>query len=378
MIRKLLFMLLLLGSVAASAQFAGIGIIGSATPTGWDSDTDMATTDGVVYTLNNFTLTAGQIKFRKDNLWTENWGGATFPSGPALPNGQNLNVLAGIYNVTFNLSTLQYNFVNVSGFTSISLLGEFSSWTDVPMGTTDGVHYSLKYQTLSSGDVKFRSTGSWTSNWGGNTFPSGTGVADGMNIIVPGGTYNVDFNLQTLAYNFSYVSIGIIGTAADGWSNDVMMSTTNGVDYYLEYPLVPGELKFRANNNWDHNWGGTFPDGVATDGGSNFIVNAAGTYAISFNNQTKDFSFNVLLGTRDHVKSSLTVHTNPSSGGWTFSSRDKALETIVISDVTGKVVANAKPGVTEGYINAEHLEAGIYFAKVSSGSETATIKVIKK
>ncbi|PHK24704.1 hypothetical protein VF13_42775, partial [Nostoc linckia z16] len=143
-------------------------------------------------------------------------------------------------------------------------------------------------------------------------------------------------------------------------------------------PLVPGELKFRANNNWDHNWGGTFPDGVATDGGSNFIVNAAGTYAISFNNQTKDFSFNVLLGTRDHVKSSLTVHTNPSSGGWTFSSRDKALETIVISDVTGKVVANAKPGVTEGYINAEHLEAGIYFAKVSSGSETATIKVIKK
>ena len=58
------------------------GIIGTATPGGWDNDTDM------YYDYQNFvwkyngSLVAGAVKFRLNNTWTINYGPAGNPSGP--------------------------------------------------------------------------------------------------------------------------------------------------------------------------------------------------------------------------------------------------------------------------------------------------------
>ncbi|MDO9274100.1 MAG: SusE domain-containing protein [Lutibacter sp.] len=80
------------------------GIIGDATPTQWDSDTDMvydAATKTLSITMN---LTAAGIKFRANNAWALNLGdnGA---DGTLEYDGANIAVaVAGNYTVTLNLS----------------------------------------------------------------------------------------------------------------------------------------------------------------------------------------------------------------------------------------------------------------------------------
>lgn len=75
-----------------------IGIIGSATPGGWDTDTDMAY--NIVDNSWNLTvdLTDGEIKFRANDGWDINWGGSiaepTFNAG-------NITVSAGNYTIKF-------------------------------------------------------------------------------------------------------------------------------------------------------------------------------------------------------------------------------------------------------------------------------------
>lgn len=110
------------GTAMMFAQFPNIGILGGSTTVDWDSDLDMTTTDGVVYTYQNLVIEVPPVgddqpnpgvKFRQDDGWTINWGGSGFPSGAAVSGGNNIPATNGTYNVTFNLSTLQYNFVPV-------------------------------------------------------------------------------------------------------------------------------------------------------------------------------------------------------------------------------------------------------------------------
>ncbi len=90
---------------------ASIGIIGSATPGGWGTDTNMevnpANPAEVIVTLD---LVAGEVKFRANDDWNFNWGGAGFPSDTAVPNGPNIPVPAGRYTVKFNVNTKVYSF----------------------------------------------------------------------------------------------------------------------------------------------------------------------------------------------------------------------------------------------------------------------------
>lgn len=89
-----------------SAQPAAWGIIGSATPTGWDSDTNMtydATSKKWTITMD---LVGGQkIKFRANDTWDLNYGdnGA---DGSLEEGGSDIDVpTSGNYTVTLDLST---------------------------------------------------------------------------------------------------------------------------------------------------------------------------------------------------------------------------------------------------------------------------------
>lgn len=94
---------------------------------------------------------------------------------------------------------------------TISLIGSQigSPWTtDVNMGTTDGINYTLANQAFSTGEVKFRLNHEWSPgslDWGSVAFPAGIGVNGGPNIPIPSGTYDVSFNLLTGAYEFDQV-----------------------------------------------------------------------------------------------------------------------------------------------------------------------------
>lgn len=80
-----------------------IGIIGSASPNGWDSDVDMTyvpynaeTKELGYWEAKDITLASGEIKFRANDDWAINWGGDT---NDLTQGGDNISVEAGTYDI---------------------------------------------------------------------------------------------------------------------------------------------------------------------------------------------------------------------------------------------------------------------------------------
>lgn len=77
------------------------GIIGSATPNGWDSDTDMALvseTKGIYTWTIDVALTDGEMKFRENDAWDVDYGDNEDDGIPDFK-GANIAVSAGTYTV---------------------------------------------------------------------------------------------------------------------------------------------------------------------------------------------------------------------------------------------------------------------------------------
>lgn len=84
------------------------GIVGSGAANGWEGpDTQILTFDGVreVWYANAVTLNTGEIKFRKNNAWADNFGGA---NGTLVSGGDNIAVTAGIYNIVVDFKNSRY------------------------------------------------------------------------------------------------------------------------------------------------------------------------------------------------------------------------------------------------------------------------------
>ena len=275
-----------------------IGILGSSL-SGWDVDVDMETTDGVVYTLTSLSLNSGVVKFRQDDTWCKNWGGPDFPEGIGYTDGPDILVPnPGNYNITFNRETGQYSFTCVDNcLPLIGIIGSavppnLETGPDVDLITSDGITYTLRCFVFTDGGAKFRQDNNWDNNWGSNTFPNGTATLNGEEIPVTAGSYTVTFNIQTGDYSFTFPDIGILGSALNGWDDDIDLATTDGINYTIaDLTFTDGEVKFRAENSWAVNWGGwEFPSGWAWQNGPNIYV-PAGTYTVTFNRLTGEYSF---------------------------------------------------------------------------------------
>jgi len=370
------------GTAIMKAQFPSIGIIGDATPGEWTTDTDMTTTDGITYTLNNFTLDTGTVKFRQDNDWPSNWGGTTWPSGTGVFNSQqNIPSQPGLYNITFNLNTLAYNFEAAGNFATVTanVGGTVSSFF-----TLDGVTYNSNNVVVAND-----ATATFSVNgaaWGGAGFPTGTATAGGAAIAVPANSYNVTFNATTGAYSFNYVIISITGSGVGGWGTDTNMTTTDGVNYSVNsVTFAPdgdgnSEMKFRLNNDWGTTWGAAeYPSGTATvvtDGGNMAIP--AGTYSVTFNRVTGAFAFAApTAGLEGFTAATVMAYPNPSNSAWTFAAGNALISNVTISDLSGKVILSHNANGTQAVVDGSALAAGVYFAKVAAGDAATTIKVVK-
>ena len=74
-----------------------IGIIGNATPSGWDSDTDMTyNPEERCWEIKGVELSDGEMKFRANDAWTLNWGGELDNLKQDDPN---IAVAAGTYDI---------------------------------------------------------------------------------------------------------------------------------------------------------------------------------------------------------------------------------------------------------------------------------------
>jgi len=169
------------------------------------------------------------------------------------------------------------------------------------MTTTDqGIHWTITNLGLSSAAVKFRANNEWNplANWGGTSFPTGTGTLDGAAITAVAGIYNVTFNTNDATYTFelqqlTFQTISIIGDASPIVWSDTDMYTVDGNIYTLRATLGTGALKFRGDHSWTlpYNWGGTnFPSGTAVVDASGVVIPTAGTYDIVFNKSTLAYS----------------------------------------------------------------------------------------
>lgn len=298
-----------------------VGIIGSSL-IGWDVDVDMQTTDGINYLLTDYYFTEGEVKFRQDDSWSINWGNGDFPTGIGIQDGPNIPIpFATNYDITFNRLTGEYSFLCVSNCpNNIGIIGSAvppnNDWvTDVNMITTDGITYKLSNYMFTDGEAKFRQNDSWSINWGGDTFPIGNATLNGPNILVTSGLYDVTFNSITGDYSFISPSIGILGSALNGWANDIDMQTTDGINYTLEdYSFSEGEVKFRQGHSWTINWGGdTFPTGLAYFNGPNIPV-LEGTYNVAFNSLSGVYVFTATSCPVPGIQCPTSIYVDSSPG----------------------------------------------------------------
>lgn len=294
-------------------NFCTVGIIGSATPGGWDVDSDLRLADPERVDKSTWTtivyLTAGdEVKFRANDAWDVNWGDTGFPTGTGTADGPNIPIpTSGFYKVVFNDETGDYTFTlqNTPVYNTIGIIGSATAggWdadTDLTQDPDDP-HVWTGTVTLTEGEVKFRADDDWADNWGSDTYPSGYGVGGGPNIPVPAGTFAVRFNDATGYYAFMpvanaqpYATVGIIGDATTGgWDEDtdLIQNPSNPFLWSKIVTLTEAEAKFRADNDWAVNWGGSdFPGGIATQDGPN-IPTREGSYFVTFNSGTGEYYF---------------------------------------------------------------------------------------
>lgn len=266
-----------------------VGLIGSATAGGWDTDTDMTynTTTGA-WELKDVELAKGDIKFRANDDWAINWGGDL---NGLTQDGANISVIAGKYDISLKLSVEgQHTAVvtETSGAVAtwsdfVYYAGDYNGWSAdaSPLahqgaGAYEGYYFIKAVDNESTWGFKIVD-GGWYGE-GGN----GTLSADGGNID-PGqeGFYQINADMANMTYAITPMTIGLIGDAtAGGWDADTEMSfdQTAGCWIYTG-ALGDGTFKFRANGGWDINWGGDLTN--LAKNGENITV-SAGEYSIKF------------------------------------------------------------------------------------------------
>jgi hypothetical protein len=324
---------LVLGATAF-AQFPAVGIIGSALPTGWNSDVDMLTLDGEMYGAI-VTCTAGEAKFRQDDDWAINWGAADFPVGVGTQGGANIPVPAGAYMVIFNRTTGMYSFQ-----------------------TTFDVTYKV--------DIT-------------NYLAANTLAANGIRV---GGNFTD---------NGATVAAGPVANWSPGDANSAMTDEGNNIwSITVSYPVASiGATQFYkfVNGDWGANEGTDAANTIAVDscGVDDGAGNINRTYALMPGTVCYVWDACTACGVSvaENAIANLTVAPNPATDvvNFTFEANNAAVATVTIFDLAGKAVATqtvATSATTTVEMNTTALQAGSYIYNVVAGDKVATGKLIKQ
>lgn len=253
-----------------------------------------------------------EMKFRENADSTITWGSGQFPYGTAEADGPNIAVpldftgMTTDYVVTFNYSTLEFGFQSTSG--AISMIGAFIGWNgDIPMNRVPGSpdNWTLTRCWYENTETKFRENKDWTVNWGNTSWPSGTGLPNGPNIPVTGGTYDVSFDAATGAYNFvanpdACGEIGLIGDFNNwgdnglGYPGDLYLlrDPVHQNQFSLDYLFTNNtNLLFRMNGDpsFVDVWGGTSLCQTGIKDMALMIPASFGNYHITFDYNSGDY-----------------------------------------------------------------------------------------
>ena len=146
----------------------------------------------------------------------------------------------------------------------------------------DGVYVGFTYL---NGNFKFTKERNWNGEYNFNDFATKDDIFfnnDGSNInISEEGFYQITADVASSKLSAKKITTwGIIGPAqAGGWDSDTDM-TWNAADesWTVTLELAADEFKFRANDDWGINMGGSIDD--LSQDGANIKVAEAGTYEV--------------------------------------------------------------------------------------------------
>jgi len=147
----------------------------------------------------------------------------------------------------------------------------------------------IKDGTNANSEFKICLQANWDVNFGGtltktgNNY-SGTLVQNGPNFSVTSGVYSITVNVNAKTITLNKTDDwGIIGSAVPpyDWSRDVdMFYNGQRKMWEITADFQAGKFKFRANDAWDLNLGGS--NGVLTANGPDIDLTPAGNYTIRF------------------------------------------------------------------------------------------------
>lgn len=174
---------------------------------------------------------------------------------------------------------------------NLYIVGQHNGWNN---GTAPrmnrnlpGLLYEL-YLNMPAVDQGFKvlpQLGSWAGDMGDDPANPGSLISEGENnMTVPTpGYWRIRVDLGTMKWFSLKTDWGLIGDATPGgWGSDTDLILNSGTGVWeLTVDLVPGEIKFRANDGWDLNLGGS--GGVLVQNGPNIPIATAGNYTITMN-----------------------------------------------------------------------------------------------
>ena len=185
--------------------------------------------------------------------------------------------------------------------------GGYQGWDPTKTSTVlasanvDGKYEGYLYFPDSNTEFKFTDGPSWDVNYG-DTGADGVLDPGGDNIkVADPGFYKIDVDLNNLTYTVLKTTWGLIGSATpDQWNSDQNMTydPTAGT-WSIQLDLTPGEVKFRANDDWGLNYGDNGSDALLERDGANIAIAQAGNYKITLFLDKPDHTYSIELTSFD-------------------------------------------------------------------------------
>lgn len=201
------------------------------------------------------------------------------------------NADAKLYQIKFDMMEETWSVEALSFAPYIYEVGNNTNWGSGVPCPLAGINYDGNYKGFAylNGEFKYKphaDGNNWDGDWEmaeGDALSGKLNPDGGNNIPAPAtGFYMMDVNVVDLTFTHTLIStIGLIGDATPGgWDTDTDMTfdETDG-SWNVTIDLTDGKIKFRANDGWDINWGGSIDSPMFNQGD---IAVSAGNYTIKF------------------------------------------------------------------------------------------------
>ncbi|MCC9166870.1 SusE domain-containing protein [Pontibacter harenae] len=193
----------------------------------------------------------------------------------------NTDAIAPVYSNVVNLTVNPYPLISF-----VYVPGAYQGWTlatadSLISPTSNGIYTGVINFPAGATEFKITPAKNWDVAYGEAGDGAVSTSAEGNLSVPAAGMYRLTLNLNENTFTAAQYSWGIIGDATpSGWGADTDMTYNNGTQTWsITTELTPGVLKFRLNDDWGTNYGGS--GGTLVQDGADIAIASAGTYTVT-------------------------------------------------------------------------------------------------